>query len=137
MGLGELTGPTLERKWGVCKSEEQRLWPRGMRWQLAALLLVLPSEVFGKPGGSGLSLWGVPVGARRVAEPGPLPQPPQVGQDSWPAFIWSPSHDRRKWSFLCAVLSPQYGSGCVGGLSNTSWWGTWGDSRFMTSDLLA
>lgn len=42
--MRELTGPTLERKRGVCKSEEQRLWPSGVRWQRAALLLALPSS---------------------------------------------------------------------------------------------
>lgn len=45
--MAELTGPSLERRRGggeVCKSEEQRLWPRGARWPLAALLPALPSS---------------------------------------------------------------------------------------------
>lgn len=43
VGSDELTGSTLGREWWVCRSGKQRLWPRGMKWQLAAQHLAPPS----------------------------------------------------------------------------------------------
>lgn len=93
-----------------------------------------------KPGGWGLSPWGDPRGPRQVAEPGPLPQPPQVSLGSQLAFIWSPSCGHGKWPFLSSAVSlPDpvamitWEGACVG-LSNISWdGGAHGGSGCVTS----